>query len=330
MGGTSGLGVTYLVKKGDTLWDIAEAELGSPWEWPRLYAFNNRDEVVRSGVRRITDPDLIYAGETIRIPRIGPKPSVPFSGEGRRNPVPVTRPEKLRDLLPTVNVPFAVGYDLSDVPEIAVKGPGYIARVQLKGNVTIELGQRVPLAYVLNRGLEASLKNQTDHVLGQLLSETTVTFDPVTKRASFMNKMVSQSNVAGIPRTAIGIAVTSERPLPTLRAEIEYPLVRGRIGGSIYLAQRLTVVVEIELDADQRWEGRRYSVPELSPAIRFGLVAAGVAVLVGTLAADVLSLGASLADDPITVPPALAMIGAGLGIYGAAKIYSGHPIRQSQ
>jgi len=59
------VGVPYVVKKGDTLWGIAAAELGSPWEWPRLYAFNTREAVVRSGVRRITDPDLIFAGETI-------------------------------------------------------------------------------------------------------------------------------------------------------------------------------------------------------------------------------------------------------------------------
>ena len=37
----------YVVKEGDTLWDIAGHHLGDPREWPRIYTYNNRADVVR-------------------------------------------------------------------------------------------------------------------------------------------------------------------------------------------------------------------------------------------------------------------------------------------
>ena len=67
-------GTPYLVQRGDTLWDLAAAHLGSPWQWPRIYTFNNRGSVNRCGIRRITDPDLIYAGETMGPRRNRPGP----------------------------------------------------------------------------------------------------------------------------------------------------------------------------------------------------------------------------------------------------------------
>ena len=58
---TSGSG-KYVVKPGDSLWRISgrAAMLGRSTEWPRLYEAN-RD--------RIQDPDRIYPGQEIQIPR---------------------------------------------------------------------------------------------------------------------------------------------------------------------------------------------------------------------------------------------------------------------
>ena len=62
----------YVVKEGDTLWDIAGHHLGDPREWPRIYTYNNRADVVRRTGRGIADPDLIYPGEVIRPPAVAP------------------------------------------------------------------------------------------------------------------------------------------------------------------------------------------------------------------------------------------------------------------
>lgn len=48
----------YIVKKGDTLWDISKAELGDWYLWPNIWKENPE----------ITNPDLIYPDQLIRIP----------------------------------------------------------------------------------------------------------------------------------------------------------------------------------------------------------------------------------------------------------------------
>ena len=49
---------TYVIKKGDTLWDLAFEFLGTPYQWPRIWELNNY----------IKNPDLIYPGDRLNIP----------------------------------------------------------------------------------------------------------------------------------------------------------------------------------------------------------------------------------------------------------------------
>lgn len=49
----------YTVQKGDSLWKIAKENLGSGFKWSEIYEAN------RDAIR---DPDLIYVGQTLRLP----------------------------------------------------------------------------------------------------------------------------------------------------------------------------------------------------------------------------------------------------------------------
>jgi LysM repeat protein len=59
--------VEHVVKKGDTLWDIAQAFLKDPFKWPEVFSRNS--DIVEN-------PHWIYPGENIRIPRGEVKPEV--------------------------------------------------------------------------------------------------------------------------------------------------------------------------------------------------------------------------------------------------------------
>lgn len=55
---SGGPGTDYLIRKGDTLWDISERFYGDPWKYPSIAKENDI----------IKDPDLIYWGFRITIP----------------------------------------------------------------------------------------------------------------------------------------------------------------------------------------------------------------------------------------------------------------------
>jgi hypothetical protein len=53
---------TYVVKRGDTLWDISSLFLRSPWRWPELWGMN---------LEQIRNPHLIFPGQILVLEKLG-------------------------------------------------------------------------------------------------------------------------------------------------------------------------------------------------------------------------------------------------------------------
>lgn len=60
---------TYVVEKGDTLWDISNMFLNDPWRWPQLWQVNPQVE----------NPHLIYPGDRLNVVYVNGQPRLVLS-----------------------------------------------------------------------------------------------------------------------------------------------------------------------------------------------------------------------------------------------------------
>ena len=64
----------YVVKEGDTLWDIASLFLEQPWRWPDIWQRNPQVE----------NPDLIYPGDVLNLVYVNGSPRIMLERSGRQ------------------------------------------------------------------------------------------------------------------------------------------------------------------------------------------------------------------------------------------------------
>jgi LysM repeat protein len=65
----------YTVVKGDCLWKISKMKYGSPYFWPAIWDANkagvvNKDALKSNRHKAVTNPNLIYPGQILRIPAL--------------------------------------------------------------------------------------------------------------------------------------------------------------------------------------------------------------------------------------------------------------------
>lgn len=139
----------YVVKKGDTLWDISGRFLEQPWRWPEIWKVNPQ----------IRNPDLIYPGDEVLITYQGGKPTLAL----RRGGHPTVR------LSPRVREQRLAGEAVPTIP-IDVISP-FLSRARV---VTEDQYQNAP--YIVSLGKEALMgrAGQSAYVRGPV--------DPDVKR----------------------------------------------------------------------------------------------------------------------------------------------------
>lgn len=115
-GKASSPGTQHTVERGDTLWDLSQKYLGSPWYWPKVWSYNPE----------IANPHWIYPGNEVR-----------FFGSGEEVPT-------------QVEVGTEQGVDESEMYDGDVSIAGQIG-IRLKNTVSVQLP-----GFVTNREIEES------------------------------------------------------------------------------------------------------------------------------------------------------------------------------
>jgi LysM repeat protein len=85
---------TYVVQRGDTLWDIAAMFLRDPWYWPEIWQINPQ----------VANPHLIYPGDVLSLAYLDGRPIIQVErGSGLVERLsPRVRSEPLEEAIPTI------------------------------------------------------------------------------------------------------------------------------------------------------------------------------------------------------------------------------------
>ena len=130
---------TYVVKRGDTLWDISRMYLKSPWRWPELWGMN---------LKALPNPHLIFPGQALYLDKSDGYARLrtqPTGGSDTVRLSPRTRTDSLASLaLPTLKThliaPFLVEPLVADAATIE-QAPRLVATTDQR--VLMAAGDRV-------------------------------------------------------------------------------------------------------------------------------------------------------------------------------------------
>ena len=132
---------SYVVKKGDTLWDISGVFLNKPWLWPKLWRWNSE----------IKNPHLIYPGDKLSL--VYDKQGQPMLVKGK--PVLIWSPKirtKLKEQNPITTLPLSV----------------ISPYIKYNNIITDELISALPVVIGSDEGYTSSIEGFKVYVKGEL------------------------------------------------------------------------------------------------------------------------------------------------------------------
>jgi hypothetical protein len=344
------LGDRYIVVQGDNLWRIAAKRLGGGEQWPRIWRYNNRRSVVRVTGRAIPDPDRIYVGQVLLIPRLpnektaahgteppsiselpnaqvgAPQPQMTSEPKHTsKKPLPAPHQRSLSERLHRLRTPLSYKYRL-DARWPAEDVGTAILEVRMTGDLVLMSKKSYPATYVTSRNeIEHQVAMEANHAFGKLVSDSRFIYDPAQKRLTCRSMLVTQSTTPNLPATAIGVEASSNSPVPKLRAEIRIPKLEGTIDGFFYAALDNKIVVEItpkpQSPGMATSKKPMSAVTESSSAewglvLGAGLVVIATVIAIGAVVDEWVPVLGQLDDFPASAAVA-ALVARGLVLMGA-------------
>lgn len=123
-GRESAPGEVHTVERGDTLWDLSQKYLGSPWYWPKVWSYNPE----------IANPHWIYPGNNVRFFPAGEE--VPSRVEAGVGPAPMEMVAEAGEIAESTELGPASGEELVTVSGKLTYEPKAARTVMTQGFVT--------------------------------------------------------------------------------------------------------------------------------------------------------------------------------------------------
>jgi len=120
-----------------------------------------------------------------------------------------------------------------------------ILEARMTGDLVLMSKRVYPATYVTKSDIEHQITTEANHAFGKLVSDNRFIYDASEKRLTYRSLLVSQSKTPNVPATALGVEMSSNSPIPKLRAEIRIAKLDGSFGGFLYVALDQKLVVEI-------------------------------------------------------------------------------------
>ncbi|GAA3936829.1 LysM peptidoglycan-binding domain-containing protein [Litoribacillus peritrichatus] len=320
-------GTKYIVKAGDTLWDISSSKLGDPLKWPAIVELTNKEfnnphlRQVYKPSHFIKNPDLIFVGQTLLIPKTArSRPQI--------DPTKGKKKACIACQAPTLS------FDLSG-PELTKTSGNVKVTMRFAGKLALKSEKSISPAEInKNGGVQTKLENKYKSAYGELTQSFDASFDPKSKRISFSTGLTSSAtNLPNSPSTSAKLSVS---PLgnPVATATFSFPKLEGKHNGMQFTALDYQVDIEIEKLSDRSRTASQpvvvpTSVQSSSPENELDLwlvaggsivILGGAAVIIGTLVEDVLTAGAGVADDAPSFALAAGMFARGWAMINNARL----------
>ncbi|MGW1285123.1 BTAD domain-containing putative transcriptional regulator [Streptomyces sp. NPDC002586] len=244
--------ITYIVKPGDTLWDIAEQHLGDPLKWPQIYQLSCT--IRQADGHLLSDPDLILPGWRLHLPTAAPptadQPRPPEHAPTQRPPTstPVPVPEQPQ---PSAHA------DHGD--ERRPAGHPRQERHDKQRPVKISLGTASEIGVTTAAGIATAIGFARWHAARRRMPRLDALAGPLEDDEAFLGEALSRSNQAHLKARAARHHDPDALPRRTAPAEPGQP-------GTVTIAERAGR--EVRLDALARPGGVQLAGPGAEGAAR--------------------------------------------------------------
>ena len=283
----------YVVRKGDNLWNISKSQMGSEWEWPKLWVYNNLIAITNLCVKPIGNPDLIFPGQIICMPVNTSSGSVMTKSQKL-----ASKDKPILDVLRNIKLPLSIKVDLNDLRQLPpIKQPGFDLSLELSGSVTVTTKAPVPIIVVRDGQIIASHRTKAVELVKGMFANASI---DLSKNSATLKSSFTAPSGKSSKLEVVGI---------NFRAVFDLGEVSGSTDEYVYTA-KLQLIAKISPNNDIAPGGQKINYPKIEDPSWFldvirtgvGFYLVGSAIVASFTASAVGSVAVMVAGCSVLLP----------------------------